>query len=89
MGVVAIQQLDVANLQLLVRLPHGLAVFLLLPLVPVLAEESHDFAIEQEQRSGCEIAVTVEGGGRKGGESKTPNNLTKKRVRRIYARAEI
>jgi hypothetical protein len=51
--VVAVQKLDVADFELLVRLANRLAVLLLLPVVPVLAEETHRLAVEQEQRAGC------------------------------------
>jgi hypothetical protein len=38
-----------ACLEFLVRLPHGFSIFLLLPVVRILAEEAHDLAVEQEQ----------------------------------------
>mmetsp|Transcript_13779 Transcript_13779/g.58926 ORF Transcript_13779/g.58926 Transcript_13779/m.58926 type:complete len:230 (+) Transcript_13779:2056-2745(+) len=50
--VVAVQQLDVADFELLVRLANSLAILLLLPVVPVLAEETHSLAVEQVQRAG-------------------------------------
>mmetsp|Transcript_3991 Transcript_3991/g.16275 ORF Transcript_3991/g.16275 Transcript_3991/m.16275 type:complete len:244 (-) Transcript_3991:212-943(-) len=50
--VVAVQELDVANLELLVRLSHRLAVLLLLPVVTVLTEEPDGLAVEQEDRAG-------------------------------------
>ncbi len=43
-------------LELLVRLPDGLAIALLAPLMAVLPEEPHCLAVEQEQRPSCRSA---------------------------------
>ena len=51
--VVAVEELDVANLELLVRLAHRLTVFLFLPVVAVLAEEADSLSVEEVERAGC------------------------------------
>ena len=46
-----------AHLELLVRLPDGLTIGLLTPLMPVLSEEPHCLPIEQEQGTACTAAL--------------------------------
>jgi hypothetical protein len=57
--VVAVQKLHVPDLELFVRLTDRLAVLLLLPVVPVLAEKTNRLAVEQEQGSGWIFFVGV------------------------------
>jgi hypothetical protein len=73
--VVAVQELDVANLELLVRLSYRLAVLLLLPVVAILAEEPDGLAVEQEDRAGC-----VWSGGGRGGVSLFSFSLVRRRA---------